>query len=136
MLSIRGSASSEKYAGKARKAMAKLEQDVQAFVVKQQGIALDILKQHIENVFNLSQEEVPVDKGFLKASGQWEVSVEGSTITGTVSYGCWVNGKLVDYAVYVHEGVNQPPGNAKYLERPVMEDLNRLESDVTQKMKV
>jgi hypothetical protein len=75
-----------------------------------------------ETVMNESKRECPVDKGFLRASGNVDdpiVTSEGFAIT--LEY-------PMEYAVYVHENLeaNHPTGKAKFLEDPMMAHLGEL----------
>ncbi len=71
-------------------------------------------------VMDLSRPEVPVDRGWLRDSGQVTgPSARGNEVTVRLSYG----DSRVDYEVPVHErlDVNHPHGKAKYLEDPLKE---------------
>jgi hypothetical protein len=70
----------------------------------------------------LTQEEVPVDTGALKASGRVEPASEGLMIASVIAYG----GDEVDYALIVHEDLeaHHPNGKAKYVEGPVREEMS------------
>lgn len=74
-----------------------------------------------ERVMGRSKEEfVPVAKGNLKSSGQvYPPEWTGNLVTVILGYG----DEAVDYALIVHEDLQarHPTGQAKYLERPVME---------------
>lgn len=71
--------------------------------------------------FAESQFEVPVDKGFLRSSGQaYGIQVDESAkeIVYTIGYG----GVAAPYALIVHEDLearHNAPTKAKYLEDPV-----------------
>lgn len=77
------------------------------------------VKAHAQEVYELSQELVPVDKGPLKASGRIELSRdENGLMVAKVVYG----GETAPYALWVHENLeayHAPPTQAKYLERAV-----------------
>jgi hypothetical protein len=83
------------------------------------------------DVFNLSQHQVPVDTGYLRASGSVsDPEVSPSSVEVNVGYSA-------PYALWVHEDLaahHTPPGKAKFLEDPfntVLGNLNaRLEGRV------
>lgn len=54
-------------------------------------------------VLDISQEQVPVDTGELKASGRVSVEQQGTVISGYIVYG----GDGVDYAAYVEFGTGR-----------------------------
>lgn len=62
-------------------------------------------------IFQLSQTLVPVDTGFLKASGKMKFGGSGTQFTFTIEY-------TAPYAIFVHEdlSVYHPNGQAKFLE--------------------
>jgi hypothetical protein len=75
------------------------------------------LYQEAETVMTQAKGLTPVDTGALRASGHVEPPVlQGDTVTVTLGFG-------TDYAVYVHENLTarHPVGEAKFLERPVLE---------------
>lgn len=64
-----------------------------------------------------SKQQTPVDTGRLRATGTvFPVERSGGNVSIEMGYG-------TDYAVPVHEkmGVHHPTGNAKFLERPLLE---------------
>lgn len=71
-----------------------------------------------------SQEIVPIDKTYLKASSNTVTRMEGEGWDSemTVGYG-------MDYAVYVHENLearHKPGKSAKFLEKPLREKRDRM----------
>jgi hypothetical protein len=81
--------------------------------------------QEAEVVMEKAKELTPVDSGNLKSTGRVIPPVlEGDTLTVTLTFGGpAANGEEVHYAVYVHENLTarHPVGEAKFLERPVLE---------------
>jgi len=69
-------------------------------------------------IFEESQDEVPVDTGILRSSGQLGLpKIEGGELVVDITYG----GAAADYAIYVHEDLemrHQPGKKAKFLEDP------------------
>lgn len=69
------------------------------------------------NVMNESKEIVPVDTGYLRASGYVDLPREGP---GGINVEM---GYTAPYAIYVHENLNArhaPGKQAKFLEQPLM----------------
>jgi hypothetical protein len=89
-------------------------------------VAAKALRNEAQEAFAHSQDEVPVDTGALKASGRVRpdsgVFSRGNDVYVEITYG----GTAVDYGVYVHENLesNHPHGKAKYLEDPMMRQIN------------
>jgi hypothetical protein len=73
----------------------------------------------MQEVFDESQELVPVDTGSLKDSGIFiSAQDKGNGVEASISYG----NALVTYAIDVHEDLqvfHEPPTQAKYLEIPM-----------------
>jgi hypothetical protein len=71
--------------------------------------------------FNKSQDLVPVDTGRLKSSGRVEMPVvTGNNVVVQIAYG-------TEYALPVHENLeayHASPTQAKYLEQPVLAQIN------------
>lgn len=83
------------------------------------------------HAFAISQEEVPVDTGNLRASGKLGLPFleDGQTVV-EISYG----GAAADYAIYVHEDLgmrHQVGKNAKFLEGPVKRQTKGMSSRLT-----
>jgi hypothetical protein len=82
----------------------------------------------MKEVFDQSQELVPVKTGALKASGVFTPASEnadGEKIKADIKYG----NPSVTYAVEVHEDLSvfhKPPTQAKYLETPMAQNEQRL----------
>ena len=86
-------------------------------------------------IFNESQKQVPVDTSNLQKSGVVESIIRsGIIVSAEIIY--WA-----EYALLVHEGVrlgkniNFRSGNKKFLERPLMEALPTLETDIARIVK-
>lgn len=98
----------------------------------------DAVKAHMEeDLFPRTQELVPKKTGALEASG----SVEQGDAPGSwkVVYGnsAVENDSMVDYAAAVHEEVENkhaPPTSAKFVERPLVEGVDRLASRVAKSL--
>jgi hypothetical protein len=81
-------------------------------------------------IFRKSQRIVPVDKGFLKASGVIEGPTNHEVLIG---YG----GPAASYALYVHEdpdAKHKAGKSYKYLETPFMEALAGMEKRLAQEV--
>jgi hypothetical protein len=77
----------------------------------------------LKPTFDKTQERVPVDSGALKASGYLEIRTFRGNPEVEMGYG---RGGFPFYTVYVHEMVEIPhaaPTEAKFMERPINEDL-------------
>lgn len=82
-----------------------------------------------EETMAQSKQRVPVDTGALRSSGHVVApDPNAQVLQMTLGYG----GAAVDYALVVHENLEarHPVGEAKYLERPVMERLGTLDRDL------
>jgi hypothetical protein len=116
--------------GTARASMQNVTRQYEKFVRHLQGVTPDIVRNALEPVFDKSQVYVPVDKGYLKESGQLNVETEGGQVIGTITYGdarAW-------YAALVHEYVwlnHEPPTRAKYLQSAMEEELDQFMVSVT-----
>jgi hypothetical protein len=79
-------------------------------------------------IFEQSQDEVPIDTGNLKISGQLELpKIEGKQIVVDISYG----GAAADYALTVHEDMERTYQNgkkSKYLEDPVRRRIKGMDT--------
>lgn len=89
----------------------------------------------MEEVFNESQVLVPRDTGALAASGRVVgPNVSAGGVEWYITYG---NDDQVDYAIYVHEILDNwhpAPTQAKFLEQPMLEKANALESEMANMM--
>jgi len=83
--------------------------------------------QKIDDIYNESQELVPVATGKLKASGKKEYNREGGS---TVSY-------QTDYGLYVHEDLEKhhPNGIAKFLEIPFIKHSDKIKDELKKMVK-
>lgn len=82
-------------------------------------------------IFRASQRIVPVDKGFLRASGVLEGPTNGEVLIG---YG----GPAASYAIYVHEDpeARHKPGKSyKYLEKPLYAAIPGMEQRIADQLK-
>ena len=93
-----------------------------------QAASVQALREEAETIMTESKRRVPVKYGTLKGSGFVEPTEDGVRL----AYG----GAASDYAIYVHENLdaNHPVGEAKYLERPVLEALPGLAERVAKTM--
>jgi len=93
-----------------------------------QAASVQALREEAETIMTDSKQRVPVDTGVLRASGFVQPVEDGVRL----AYG----GAASDYAIYVHENLdaNHPVGEAKYLERPVLEALPGLAERVAKTM--
>lgn len=78
----------------------------------------EALKEHVDAVFQRSQEEVPVATGALKASGRVEETSEGFAIVYDAPY-----------ARAVH--FDPEPGGQRFLSDPAYAAVGRLNRDVS-----
>lgn len=84
------------------------------------------LYREAETIMTEAKLRTPVDTGALRASGQvTPPSVTGTHVTITLGFG----NNAVGYAIYVHENLTarHPVGEAKYLERPLLEAVRGME---------
>jgi hypothetical protein len=91
----------------------------------------EAIQAEAEYELSLTQEQVPVDTGQLKASGRTEPDDEGTTIANVIAYGGPPGSggpeqtEFVDYALIVHEDLEvfHRIGKAKYVEDPVRAEM-------------
>ncbi len=94
------------------------------------------LRNEAQEAFANSQDEVPVDTGALKASGRIrpEVGVfeRGNEVYVELTYG----GSATEYSIYVHENLEayHPHGKAKYLEDPLVRQVNGIAGRIADKI--
>jgi hypothetical protein len=99
-------------------------------------IAAKALRHEAQEAFAHSQDEVPVDTGALKASGRVRpesgVYNRGNDVYVELTYG----GTAVEYGVYVHENLEafHPHGKAKYLEDPMVRQINGASGRIADKV--
>jgi hypothetical protein len=99
-------------------------------------VAARALRHEAQEAFAASQDEVPVDTGALKASGRIrpEVGVfeRGNEVYVELTYG----GSATEYSIYVHENLeaNHPHGKAKYLEDPLVRQVNGIAGRIADKV--
>lgn len=99
-------------------------------------IAARALKNEAQEAMAVSQDEVPVDTGALKASGrvlpETGVFERGNEVYVQLVYG----GTAVEYASVVHENLEayHPHGKAKYLEDPMVRQSNGISGRIADKV--
>lgn len=99
-------------------------------------VAARALRAEAQEAFAISQDEVPVDTGALKASGRVRpdsgVFTRGNDVYVELTYG----GTAVEYAIPVHENLenNHPHGKAKYLEDPMVRQINGISGRIADKV--
>ena len=99
-------------------------------------IAARALRNEAQEAFAVSQVEVPVDTGALKASGRVRpetgVFERGNEVYVELTYG----GTATEYAIPVHENLeaNHPHGKAKYLEDPMVRQANGISGRIADKV--
>ena len=109
--------------------IAEVNAQLAKLVERDQQAAMQALREEAETIMTESKRRVPVKYGTLKGSGFVEPTEDGVRL----AYG----GAAADYAIYVHENLeaNHPGGGeAKYLERPVLEALPGLAERVAKTM--
>ena len=99
-------------------------------------VAARALRNEAQEAFAVSQDEVPVDTGALKASGRVRpesgVYNRGNEVYVELTYG----GTATEYSIYVHENLeaNHPHGKAKYLEDPMTRQVNGISGRIADKV--
>lgn len=99
-------------------------------------VAARALRNEAQEAFAHSQDEVPVDTGALKASGRVRpesgVFSRGNEVYVELTYG----GAATEYSIYVHENLeaNHPHGKAKYLEDPMVRQVNGISGRIADKV--
>ena len=99
-------------------------------------VAAMALRSEAQNAFAVSQDEVPVDTGALKASGRVRPETGVFTRAGEVYMELTYGGTAVEYAIPVHENLenNHPHGKAKYLEDPMVRQINGISGRIADKV--
>lgn len=82
-----------------------------------------------------SQRRTPVDTGDLRASHRLVTSVRGKSIYADIHVGGQTTGKLINYAVYVHENpdAHHPVGQYKFLESTLTEYAKTITREVARR---
>lgn len=99
-------------------------------------VAARALRHEAQEAFAHSQDEVPVDTGALKASGRVRpesgVYNRGNDVYVELTYG----GTGTEYAIYVHEDpeANHPHGKSKFLEDPMVRQINGITGRIADKV--
>lgn len=99
-------------------------------------IAAQALRHEAQEAFAVSQDEVPVDTGALKASGRvrpdYGVFESGNEVYVELTYG----GSATEYSIYVHENLEaaHPHGKAKYLEDPMTRQVMGISGRIADKV--
>jgi hypothetical protein len=94
------------------------------------------LRHEAQEVLTQSLDEVPVDTGALKASGRVNpasgVILSGENIMVEVVFGS----TATSYAIPVHENLeaHHPHGKAKYLEGPLLRQLNGISGRIADRV--
>lgn len=110
--------------------LAKLQSAMARYGTKAVPALASALYAEAQDMFALSQQLVPVDKGYLRASGHVKpIAINGSTIEVTIAYG----GLAAPYALIVHERIFAPSGKKVYHRRPTQ--AKYLETAVKRKLK-
>lgn len=82
----------------------------------------EALEEFADNIFEVSQDLVPVDTGELKSTGKREkAETNGIEVSVEIAY-------TAEHALHVHEDleVQHPRGQAKYLEEPMNENASSM----------
>ena len=110
------------------KGLAEANLKVQELIASDIKAGVMALREFAETEMTEAKRRTPVDTGVLRASGFVSPVEDGVRL----AYG----GAASDYAIYVHENLdaNHPVGEAKYLERPVLEALPGLAERVAKTM--
>lgn len=82
------------------------------------------------DIFDRSQDIVPIDTGALRSSGLVnQPEVNGEEVSVLIQYG----GAAAPYAVIQHENLeyfHEPPTQAKYLEQPMVERVEQFRAGI------
>ncbi len=117
------------------------EQSLQAAASKIGFGAEGVVKKEVEQIMEVSEEQVPVDSGALLSTAF--IETQSSMFTGTATFGYSgnaINSKtgesVADYMVAVHERLDlqHPHGKAKFLEDPINEYMDQAESSIGSKI--
>jgi hypothetical protein len=98
----------------------------EAWIVHMEGETVKILKEALRPTFDRSQIFVPRKTGALKESGYLEVRTFRGKVVAEMGYG---RGGQPKYAIIQHENLeyyHDPPAQAKFLERPLLEDADEI----------
>ena len=104
-----------------------LTRTLRALADRALALAAGALYREAERIMTEAKGRTPVDTGALRASGQVQPpEVAGSRVSVTLGFG----NNSVAYAVYVHENLTarHPVGEAKYLERPLLEAVRGMDA--------
>jgi hypothetical protein len=99
-------------------------------------VAAMALRNEAQEAFAVSQDEVPVDTGALKASGRVRPETGVFTRSGEVYVELTYGGTATEYAIPVHENLESfhPHGKAKYLEDPMTRQVNGISGRIADKV--
>lgn len=94
------------------------------------------LRAEAQEVLAHSQMEVPVDTGALKNSGRIDPIVGIKTTANSMEVDVVYGSTAADYAVYVHENLesHHPHGNAKFVEGPLLRQMNGISERIADKV--
>lgn len=113
---------------------AKLIQTLKTLGARAQTIVGAALLQEAEKIMTESKRQCPVDLGNLRDTGHvTEPEVSGGHVSVTLGYG----GPAAPYAIVQHERLDfqHKVGKAKFLEDPLLEAANGLETRLAQSIK-
>ena len=101
---------------------------IQAGSLAQEALAAAMVEE-AEAVITAAKQQTPVDTGTLRGSG---TVLPPETSMTKVSVTLGFGGAAAGYVVPVHEGMgaSHPVGNAKFLERPLMERAPKIPSNL------
>ena len=134
------------------KGIDKVNQQIQVLIANDIRAGVQALREEAEKIMTASKRRVPVDNGILRSSGHVKVLDDFSLQlgyggpAGSGNLDGETNTKDVGYALVVHEDLSashppkdatyksSQPGEAKYLERPVLEALPGLAERVAKTM--
>ena len=94
------------------------------------GAAKAALNDVTSDLLRRSVDRAPIDTGDLRGSGANEVRENGAKIEGMVGFN-------TEYALRQHEDLtlNHPEGEAKFLERPYVENRQKYQDHIREKLK-
>lgn len=95
--------------------------NINAQIQRMGSITVQRMQHVLMDLMRRSQAIVPHDKGDLEGSATWDMEIEGTRITGVVSYN-------TPYARIQHETPHfkhKPGRRWKYLESPLRENADR-----------
>jgi len=109
-----------------RAAMKEVEGLISKTINELDGITTDVLLDAMEPTFDKVIKYTPVDSGKLIESLALDIDASGKVVKASISAG---NGNEVDYAVFVHERLDQnhqSPTRAKFIQSALEEDVDAI----------